>query len=152
MKNIRAELNKMLEEPFSYRDNKLVNSWIFFCKVLLCSRYIYMKTPFIVKLLLSIPIYFLDWHVSIPYYCFIFWSVLLDKKYRYDYSEETFTIRRYFKVYLFKNVLYLATFLFAYRYYFHPYGWYYSVYMVPMLLIATGYVLPIFDRRIYNNK
>lgn len=111
-----------------------------------------MKIPFIIKLLTGGPIFILGWQVALPYYCFIFWSELLDKKYRYDYVEETFTIRKYFKAYLFKNILFLATFLFTYKYYFYDYGWVCAIYTIPMLLVSTGYVLPIFDKRIYNNR
>ena len=148
--DIQDRIREMLSEPFSYRDNWLINSWIYFCKTVLIVRYLFMIAPFYLKVLIGVPLYFFDQKVFITYILFIIWAMYLDKQYQYDYKESTFTIRRYFKVYLFKNVLFIAAALFMYEYYFHPYGWICSIYSIPMLLVAVGYVLPIFDKRIYK--
>ena len=148
--SISDSLKEILKEPFTYRDSAIHRGWNAFCRAALACRFVYMKIPFILKLLLGAPLFFFSWMVYLSYFFFVIWSVILNVKFRYNYSEKTFTIAEYFKIYLFKNVLFISVALFMYQYYFYKWGWLCFIYSLPMLLISIAYVLPIFDKRIYK--
>ena len=148
--SISESLEEILKEPFTYKDSAIHRGWNIFCRTSLACRYIYMKTPFLLKLLIGLPLFYFGWQLYLMYFFFILWSIILNCKFRYDYSEETFTIKHYFKVYLLKNILFIAVALFMYEYYFFKWGWLCFIYTLPMLLISMAYVLPMFDKRIYK--
>lgn len=149
-KSISESLEEILKEPFTYKDSAIHRGWNVFCRSALACRYVYMKTPFLIKLLAGAPLFYFSWMVYLSYFFFVIWSIVLNCKFRYNYSEKTFTIKQYFKVYFFKNVLFIMVAIFMYQYYFYKWGWLCFIYSLPMLLISIAYVLPIFDRRIYK--
>lgn len=153
MVNLKPEhLIEILQEPFSYRDGKWGKFWTNFCKTVLIFRYMYMSIPFIVKVAIGLPLLFYGKGVCLAYMLFVIWSLFLDKFYHYNFSEDKFYFREYFKTYFLKNILYFLTAYFMYKYYFFKFGWLCFMYSIPMLLITFGYVLPIFDKRIYSEN
>ncbi len=146
----REELNGMLQVPFTYRDHTGADFWRGFCTVTLCVRYVYMKLPILLKFFIGSPLFLFSFNVFVAYFLFVTWSLVLDTLYHYDFSEQTFSIRRYFKIYFLKNILFFMVAFFMYEYYFFKFGWLCFIYSIPMLFISIGYVLPIFDKRIYK--
>lgn len=144
------KLLKMLDEPFTYKEDRFHRILAFFCELILIIKYIYINVPFIIKLLIGFPVLFFGIFVYVWYAIFIIWTKLIDVFFRYNFSGKDFSIRKYLKANLMRQLLFIILGLFMYFYYKEPFGWACFIYAVPMTLITAGYIAPEIDRRIYK--
>ncbi len=147
-------LDKMLTDPFTIRDGKLFKFLNNFCKISLALRFIFMNMNLFIKLLIGLPTLYFGFWVYGFYAFYVCWCDYLDNNCRYDFSGTNFSLRKYFRVLFLKHLLFYMTAFFMYAYYLHPRGWICTVYSLPMAIIAAGYTIPVFDKRInmYYNK
>ena len=141
---------RILEDPFTYRDGKFATMFQKLCTLALCTRVVYMKLPLPIRIIIGLPTLFWGLKVFIIYCGFAIWTKLLDNKCRYTYEASENFIQKYFRTQILKSILYFITAYFMFSYYESPLGWLCFIYSVPMLIISVGYVLPIFDKRIYK--
>lgn len=145
-------LLKMLEEPFTYKDTAYHKFLKFICELILIIRYFYICQPLILKLLIGLPVLYFGISVYVWYAVFVVWTKVIDEYFLYDLSAETFSMRKYFKINFLRQLLFIFTFIFMYVYYKVPLGWICFIYTVFMLMLASGYIAPEFDRRIYARE
>ena len=144
------KLLKMLEEPFTYKDSAFHRIFAFFCELILIIKYFYINIPFFIKLLAGLPVLYFGTFVYFWYAAFVIWTKIRDMFFRYNFSDKDFSIRKYLKTNLMRQLLFIILGLFMYFYYKEPFGWVCFIYAVPMTLITAGYIAPGIDRRIYK--
>lgn len=143
-------LLRMLEEPFTYKDSTYHKFFKFICELILIIRYVYICIPLLIKLLIGLPALYFGIPVYVWYAVFVLWTELIDIRFQYNFSAETFSLRRYIKINFLRQLLFVFTFIFMYAYYKVPYGWVCFIYSVFMLILSAGYIAPDIDRRIYK--
>lgn len=144
------KLLRMLDEPFTYKDGTFDKIFAFWCELILIIRYVYINTNLFLKLLIGLPMLYFGMAVYVCYAIFVIWTKFIDLLFRYNFSDENFSIRKYLRINLIRQTLFLIVGIFMYFYYRQPWGWVCFVYAVPMTLISAGYIAPEFDRRIYT--
>ncbi len=144
------QLDEMLDEPFSCKSTRYTKYWTLFCQITLIFRVIYLKIPFFVKLLIGLPLILLTTQTYMAYAIYVCWSKFLDVRSVYNFKDPEFSIKKYFKIYLLKNMLLIWGAYFISRAHFSPWGICSLIYAIPMAIVAVGYILPIFDKRIYK--
>lgn len=144
------ELDAMLDEPFTCKNTRLTKCWSVFCQITLIFRVIYMKIPFLIKLIIGLPLLFLTKQTYMAYAIYVCWTKYLDIRSTYNFKDPEFSIKKYFKIYLLKNMLLIWGAYFLSRAHYSPWGAACFIYAIPMAIIAMGYILPIFDKRIYE--
>jgi len=144
------ELDEMLDEPFTAKTGKYIKWWTLFCQITLIFRVVYLRIPFILKIILGLPLIFLTKQTYMSYLIFVVWAKFLDIRSVYNFKDPEFSIRKYFKTYMLKNMLLVWGAYFISRANMHPWGAVAYIYAIPMCFVALGYILPIFDKRIYK--
>lgn len=144
------KLLRMLDEPFTYKDGTFDKLFAFWCKLILIIKYLYVNLNLLLKLLIGLPVLYFGITVYVCYAIFVIWTKCIDLFFRYNFSDENFSIRKYLRVNLIRQTLFLMVGIFMYFYYKQPWGWVCFVYAVPMALVSAGYIAPEFDRRIYT--
>lgn len=144
-------INKILKTPFTCKDNIFADFWIKFCTMTLIMRYIYSRIPVSFKIILGLPVMSFGLKIYVIYLSFVLMAECIEVYCRYDFSSENFSFIKYFRTFFTKNILFLITGLFMHEYYLNPHGHCCFIYAMPMAVISAGYILPIFDQRIYND-
>lgn len=144
------KLLRLLDEPFTYKDGAFDKLYSFVCELILIIRYFYINTNLFMKLLIGLPVLYFGVPVYAAYAIFVIWTKLIDIWFKYNFSDEDFSIRKYLRTNIIRQILFLLVGIFMYFYYQKTLGWLCFIYSIPMTLIAAGYIAPGFDRRIYK--
>lgn len=142
------KLIESLEKPFCKTDSVLGSFANFWAQFILVMRYYYNRMPDIIKFLSGIPLFLFGWKVYIFFAIFTCWTIILDKRFRYNLSEENFSLKNYIKVLLLRVLLFFIIGLMMNEYYKAPFGWLGMIYSIPMSLLSLGFTMPIFELRL----